>query len=228
MDTYHLHLVFDISSFVGVSNAAALVCWRFCRSKINESDMRLYPKRRQERVSWSNGRYRATVLFIMLYLALTILLCLHLDDWASDKSPGRCYYSALVASPGASHPSADQIYVAVTSSWLIIVVLASVLIGVSKRRTILVLAMLHFPLHLYMAIALRQSNSGRFEGEVTHENEWDFGQTTAVILLALSVLELFTKGKEYYDFGRRVSKHGMGPRGSERTVQEVEEAKMDG
>ncbi|GAB1206025.1 hypothetical protein APSETT445_004706 [Aspergillus pseudonomiae] len=37
MDTYHLHLVFDIVSFVGVSNTAALVCWRFCRAKIDAS-----------------------------------------------------------------------------------------------------------------------------------------------------------------------------------------------
>lgn len=234
MDTYHLHLVFDICSFVGVSNAAALVCWRFCRAKINEPETKLHPSRRPERVNLLHGRYRATYLFVALYLALTILLCLRLNEWAPDTSPGRCYYSFLVTSPGASHPTADKVYVGITSSWLITVVLASVFIGVKRRRTILVLALLHFPLHLYMAIALRQANSGRFEGEVTHENEWDFGQTTAVILLGIAVLELVTKGKEYSDFERRVTRHGIGmplsdsPGGEERTEREVEEAKTDG
>ncbi|KAL3455739.1 hypothetical protein BJX64DRAFT_294781 [Aspergillus heterothallicus] len=205
MDTYHLHLVFDIASFVAVSNTAALVCWRFCRAKLDGQEAcdgdahsdtkRPLPgsktrKRDAYRLSYLNGRYRATFLFIALYLALTILLCIRLNEWAPNTPPGRCYFSHLVTSPGASHPGHDKIYVSITASWLIGVVLASVFLGVERRRGILVLSSLHFPLHLYMAIALRQANQGRFEGETKHENEWDFGQTTAVVLLGGAVVEL--------------------------------------
>lgn len=218
MDTYHLHLAFDISSFVGVSNTAALVCWRYCRAKIGDGN---------ERVTWFHGRYRAAFIFVFLYLILTILLCIRLGEWAPNTSPGRCYYSNLVTSPGASHPGDDQIYVSVTASWLIVVVLASVFCGVGKRRTILALCSLHFPLHLYMTIALRQANSGKFEGEVKHENEWDFGQTTAVILLVIALRELLAKGKEYYDFERRAAKHGMSRRGSGESVEKDQEANHD-
>ena len=170
MDTYHLHLVFDIASFVGVSNTAALVCWRYCRVKIDEPDMKLQNKP-NVRISWFNGRYRAVYIFVALYLALTILLGIRLNEWAPDQEPGRCYYSTLVTDPSDSHPAADKYYVGFTSAWLIVVVLASVFAGVKRRRTILVLSSLHFPLHLYMTIALRQANQGKFEGETSHENE---------------------------------------------------------
>ncbi|KAL2784686.1 hypothetical protein BJX66DRAFT_329783 [Aspergillus keveii] len=225
MDTYHLHMVFDIASFVAVSNTAALVCWRFCRVKIDgqqptegdaDDNEKTHAKRPSEsrkrgipgRISYWNARYRATFLFIALYLALTILLCIRLNEWAPNTAPGRCYHSHLVTSPGASHPDADKIYVSITASWLIGVVLASVFLGVNRRRGILVLSSLHFPLHLYMAIALRQANQGRFEGEAKHENEWDFGQTTAVVLLGGAVVELLAKGREYWVFERGVLREG--------------------
>lgn len=226
MDTYHLHLVFDIASFVGVSNTAALVCWRYCRAKISEPDA----KRRglRERVSWFNGRYRAAYIFVALYLALTILLELRLNEWAPNKEPGRCYHSHLVTSPSDSHPGSDKLYVAFTSAWLMLVILASVVAGVGKRRTILILSALHFPLHLYMAIALRQANQGKFEGETNHENEWDFGQTTAVLLLGIALVELVAKGKEYYEFETHVAKHGVPPPSDDHSVQKDEEGNTGG
>ncbi|CEN61872.1 hypothetical protein ASPCAL08520 [Aspergillus calidoustus] len=240
MDTYHLHLVFDIVSFVAVSNTAALVCWRFCRVKIDgqqatdddaETDAKTGPPTRRtrtrggvpQRMSYWNSRYRATFLFIALYLALTILLCIRLNEWAPNTSPGRCYHSHLITSPGASHPGDDKIYVSITASWLIGVVLASVFAGVSRRRGILVLSSLHFPLHMYMAIALRQANQGRFEGETKHENEWDFGQTTAVVLLGGAVVELLSKGREYWSFERSVKRDGGLPDARYRSLGEAEE-----
>jgi len=223
MDTYHLHLVFDIASFVGVSNTAALVCWRYCRAKIDGPDMKLHQERHVH-INWFNSRYRAVYIFVALYLALTILLGIRLSEWAPHQEPGRCYYSTLVTDPSDSHPAVDKFYVGFTSAWLIIVVLASVFAGVNRRHTILVLSSLHFPLHLYMTIALRQANQGKFEGETTHENEWDFGQTTAVILLVISLVELFTKGKEYYDLESHVAKHGLSSSANDRGIQKDEEA----
>ncbi|OGE57789.1 hypothetical protein PENARI_c001G06330 [Penicillium arizonense] len=223
MDTYHLHLVFDIASFVGVSNTAALVCWRYCRAKIDEPDMKLHHEH-NIRISWFNNRYRAVYIFVALYLALTILLGIRLNEWAPHQEPGRCYYSTLVTDPSDSHPTADKYYVGFTSAWLIIVVLASVFAGVKRRRTILVLSSLHFPLHLYMTIALRQANQGKLEGKTSHENEWDFGQTTAVMLLVITLVELLQKGKEYYDFESHVAKHGVPPSANYRAIQRDEEA----
>jgi hypothetical protein len=227
-DTYHLHLVFDIVSFVGVSNTAALVCWRFCRAKLDEPhNSKHRTKRISERIAHPHGRYRATFIYTVLYLALTILLCVRLDDWAPNKAPGRCYHSHFVTNATASHPHSDKIYVAITSSWLIVVLLASVFSGVRRRHTILILSSLHFPLHLYMALALRQANQGKLEGEPKDENEWDFGQTTAVVLLGIAVVELLTKGKEYYDFEKSVVKHGLPRHASHRSLQEVEEGNRD-
>jgi hypothetical protein len=240
MDTYHLHLVFDIASFVAVSNTAALVCWRFCRVRIEgqqptegdaDDNEKTTAKPRSEsrkrgvtgRISYWNARYRATFLFIALYLALTILLCIRLNEWTPNTSPGRCYHSHLVTSPGAAHPDADKVYVSITASWLIGVVLASVFLGVNRRRGILVLSSLHFPLHLYMAIALRQANQGRFEGEVKHENEWDFGQTTAVVLLGGAVVELLAKGREYWVFEREGSLRGESGDARYKSLSEAEE-----
>ena len=218
MSTYHLHLVFDIVSFVGVSNTAALVCWRFCRAKLDDPFKK---KSLSKRISYFNGRYRAAYLYVILYLGLLIQLCLRLNEWAPDQEPGRCYYSHLVTNATASHPGADKIYVAVTGSWLICVVLSGVFAGVGKRRWILLLAFLHFPLHLYMSIALRQANQGKFEGEDQHENEWDFGQTTAVLTLGIAIAELLTKGKEYYDFESHVAQYGLS-RSDEQSIQELE------
>ncbi|KAL3474307.1 hypothetical protein BJX99DRAFT_182819 [Aspergillus californicus] len=225
IDTYHLHLVFDIVSLVGVSNTAAFVCWRFCRAKIDlasdsdsDSDSKTHrPSRKslRDRFSHPSGRYRGTFIFATLYAALIILLCIRLADWDPNKAPGRCYFSHLVTSPHASHPGDDQIYVSITGSWLIAILLASIFLGVNRRRGILILAALHFPLHLYMAITLRLANQGKFEGETKHENEWDFGQTTAVVLLGIALVELVGEGKKYYDFETFVTKHGVLPPGED-------------
>lgn len=229
MDTYHLHLVFDIASFVGVSNTAALVCWRFCLAKMGEFPGTKGPtKRISLRTYWTEDRYRATFIYILLYLALLILLEIRLHQWAPDTEPGRCYYSYLVTNASASHPRADMVYVAVTGSWLIIIVLAGVFAGVARRRWILIFSMLHFPLHLYMAIALRQANQGKFEGETKHEHEWDFGQTTAVILLGIAVSELISKGREYYNFERHVAKFGISQGENEPSVGDAEGASKNG
>ncbi|KAH8703895.1 hypothetical protein BGW36DRAFT_289063 [Talaromyces proteolyticus] len=232
IDTYHLHLVFDIVSFVGVSNTAALVCWRFCRAKIDSPDTKRPSGRHSKRItdfmSYFRGHYRATFLYIALYLALTILLCIRLNDWAPNKEPGRCYHTHLVTNITASHPASDQIYVAVTSSWLIVVTIAGVFGGVRRRRGILLFSSLHFPLHLYMAIALRKANDGKLDGDNKQENDWDFGQTTAVVLLGVAIVELLSKGKEYYDFEKHAAKNGKSRHASDRSLQEAEDGNSTG
>lgn len=57
-----------------------------------------------------------------------------------------------------------------------------------------------------MALALRSANQGRLEGS-GYENQWDFGQTTAVILLVVALREVFEKGLEYYFFEKDLRKN---------------------
>ncbi|KAL7951229.1 hypothetical protein V8C42DRAFT_356612 [Trichoderma barbatum] len=220
IDTYHLHLVFDIVSFVGVSSAAALVCWTYCNLRLHRpavpQDLKSHLLSRHFACFRSihfTPRHRGTYLFAVMYLVLTILLCINLDDWSPDHEPGRCYFAHLVTSPYAAHPSADIIYVAITASWMIIVMLAAAFSGARWRHSILILAFLQFPVHLYMALALRAANQGKLEGEV-HENAWDFGQTTAVVLLAMAARELLEKGSEFFFFEHDLRKRGALPRKS--------------
>ncbi|KAM0511582.1 hypothetical protein ACHAPE_009732 [Trichoderma viride] len=212
IDTYHLHLVFDIVSFVGVSSAAALVCWTYCDVRLHRSSHahdwahHLFERRFAcFRSPHFTPRHRATYLFVLLYLVLAILLCVALDNWALDQRPGRCYFSYLVTSSGALHPMSDKVYVSFTASWMILVMMAAAFSGARWRHTILVLAFLQFPVHLYMALALRSANQGKLEGG-GYENAWDFGQTTAVILLAVAAREVFDKSLEYFFFEKDLKK----------------------
>lgn len=170
--------------------------------------------------------YLVTYVFAAMFLALTILLGLRLDQWSPNHRPGRCYYADLVTTSGADHPAADKTYVAFTAAWMLLVMAASILLGTRMRRVILILAFLQFPVHLYMAIALRESNQPFLEVKDEDENGWDFGQTTAVVLLAVALGELFRKQREYVRFERRLCREGLsnqGPRNSQEAPQSDEE-----
>ena len=51
-------------------------------------------------------------------------------------------------------------------------------------------------LHLYMMIAIRVENSSHLDGTES-EDDWRFGQTVTVVLLLMTVQELF-KGIQAY------------------------------
>lgn len=103
----------------------------------------------------------------------------------------------------------------------------AVLLGARRRRLVLVLSFLQFPVHLYMAIALRSANQGRLEGEDGNENRWDFGQTTAVLLLGIAVSELISKAREYVKFERELRRKGLGKRLASRSPG-MSSSKRDG
>lgn len=193
-----------------VSNASALVCWTFCTAKLNKHKTTQRSKRVKERIFAK--RYRVTYLFALLFLALTILLCIRLDEWAPAQPPGRCYDARLISYEPAAHPTADMVYVAVTASWLLIVMALAIFLGARRRRLVLALSFVQFPVHLYMAIALRTANQGKLEGDDGNENRWDFGQTTAVLLLAIALTELITKAREYVKFEKDLVRNGLGKR----------------
>lgn len=166
-----------------------------------------------------------------MFLALTILLYQRLGQWSPDHEPGRCYHTYLVSKPGARHPYSDKIYVLVTAGWMLFVMLAAAFLGARWRRSILVLAFLQVPVHLYMMLALRSANQGKLSGEEKHENGWDFGQTTSVVLLVLALNEVVTKGREYFAFEHDLRKNGLhkynsngGKGGGKCLLEEVEPA----
>lgn len=185
-----------------VSNAAALVCWHFCDAKLTKKT------KWQKGLQHLTSRYRVTYIFAAGFLALVILLCIRLGEWNLNHHPGRCYHSEYLTAPSASHPTADIIYVAITAAWLLIVTALTLLVGHRRRRTVLILAFLQFPVHLYMAIALRTVNQGKLYGESTTENLWDFGQTTSVVLLVLAIGEFIRKSMVFVRFERELRASG--------------------
>lgn len=56
-----------------------------------------------------------------------------------------------------------------------------------NKSIVLLLALIQYPLHTYMVIALRQGNDKLLDGD--SENYWGFGQVIALISLASSVLQ---------------------------------------
>lgn len=194
-----------------ISNAAALVFWTFCATKITTADSqwqtRLHIGKRKGSISLLAPRYRVTYIFAIMFLALTIILCLHLKQWNPDSEPGRCYSSHLVSNAD-NHPAGDLVYVITMAVWLFIGMVAAILGGPRRRRPILIFAFLQFPIHLYMALTLRTVNQEFLAGG-EDENGWDFGQTTAVLLLGMAFSDLVKKLCEYFKFERELQRRGM-------------------
>ena len=276
IDLYHLRLIYDTVSFVGVSIAAALVCYTFCVAReetylrqrhrraagLAEYEDHDAPaaKRAKKETTWldtylfvlgplqmlfrwaaktvpplakltkenpvigkffSSGRHRATYLFAVFYLALTILLSNKLGEWDLEV-PGACYSTRGASTADAVHPRSDRIYVWVTFGWMMTVMVFSIFDNASHRRFILVAAFAQFPLHFYMMLALRSANQGLLgvtaeeaseeaaggeaETAETTENEWDFGQTTAMLLLAVALTEAASKGYKFFQMERTLKK----------------------
>ncbi|KAI1450904.1 hypothetical protein F5Y02DRAFT_7174 [Annulohypoxylon stygium] len=203
IDLYHLHLVFDTVSFVGISNAAALVCWTIMGAKSKK-------KKKQNKVMpahWT-GRFRVSYMFAVLFLVLTIFLLIRLDGWSlTSEELGRCYITTGISGPNAIHPTADKTYVAITAIWLLLVMAGTLFAPARFAKLLLILSSLQFPVHLYMMIKLRTENQAFLEvGE--NENHWDFGQTTAIILLVVAITELIHQGFQYLKFEKAVKKYG--------------------
>ncbi|KAI0482067.1 hypothetical protein GGR56DRAFT_168345 [Xylariaceae sp. FL0804] len=133
---------------------------------------------------------------------------LHLNHWSlANAESGHCYITTGVTAPGAWHPAADQVYVGITAVYLVLSMVGAIVAPLGLRGPLLAISGLQFPLHLYMMLALRLANQGRLEGEES-ENGWDFGQTTAVILLHYALVDLVRRLRELRRFERRIEAHG--------------------
>ncbi|XXH05006.1 Zinc transporter [Hypoxylon texense] len=207
IDLYHLRLVYETVSFVGISNAAALVCWTFVGAKTKT--LKTKSKNKFIPAHWT-PRFRVSYVFGVLFLVLTIFLEVRLDQWSlTAEETGFCYVTTGLTTAGASHPVTDKAYVAVTATWLLLVVFGALFCSVHFRKPLLILGGLQFPLHLYMMIKLRTENQPFLEGEGGEsEGNWDFGQTTATLLLGLAIGQLVHQAVHYVKFERNLKKHG--------------------
>ncbi|KAK7920238.1 hypothetical protein PG985_008260 [Apiospora marii] len=181
---YHLRLVFDTVSFVGVSSIAVLVCLAFCQKMLNRSTSRL------------SSRYLTVYGFAIFFIALAITFVIRLAAWQEDGKLGECYNTVGASHRFASHPGSDQAYVLITALWVLIAIGMAVFGGSKVLMLVLVFAMLEYPVHLYFMIAIRHANQPLLEG-TEDEDRWDFGQTTAMLLLGLAYLEFATKAWKY-------------------------------
>ncbi|KAK8129353.1 hypothetical protein PG999_001733 [Apiospora kogelbergensis] len=181
---YHLRLVFDTVSFVGVSSIAVLVCLAFCQKMLNRSKSRL------------SSRYLTIYGFSVFFIALAITFVIRLAKWQEGGKLGACYNTVGAANRFASHPGSDQAYTVITALWMLAGIGMAVFGGPKVLMVVLVFAMLEFPVHLYFMIAIRHANQPLLEG-TEDEDRWDFGQTTAMLLLGLAYLELVVKFLRY-------------------------------
>jgi hypothetical protein len=140
-----------------------------------------------------------------LFTTLVILFGIRLGGW-NEEEEGHCYLTGGVSRVNAGHPTSDIIYLSITSIWMMIVLLTGALGNEKQVRPVIIGAAIQYPIHLYFMIAVRQANSKHLEG-LESENDWRFGQTTAVVLLGATIAELLSSLKEYVNFEKKVEAH---------------------
>jgi hypothetical protein len=149
-----------------------------------------------------------TYMFAICFFILTVLLEIRLDQWTlTSEDLGYCFRTDGIQPANASHPGTNKTYVAVMSSWMLLALFGTVIGKARWRKPLLLFSSLQFPVHVYMMISLRVSNQNHLEGGES-ENRWDFGQTTAMLLLTLAFKEVLSKGREYVQFEKKIRRDG--------------------
>ncbi|KAI0178201.1 hypothetical protein BJ166DRAFT_41953 [Pestalotiopsis sp. NC0098] len=182
---YHLRLAFDTVSFVGVSGIVAFVWTRFCEAKLSKPPHRL------------SFQYLTTYLYAAFFFALTVVTLNHMLQWnPKTEEPGYCYNTAGSADPGAEQPGTEIMYVVATGFSLLCTMIGAIFSGPRLRFPLVIFAIMHYVVHLYFMIVVREANQKLLEG-AEREDRWDFGQSTAMLLLGLAMLEAVKKGFVY-------------------------------
>ncbi|KAK7224123.1 hypothetical protein V2G26_012126 [Clonostachys chloroleuca] len=204
LSLYHMHIIYDTVNFTAIS---------MCGSLAN-----VYGQDKKSR----NSRLYAFVTFFALYLAFSIVFVTKLRSWDLTE-PGQCYNNGLISLPNHGHPSDDIIYVGITCFWCLCALiccgqLQSSFMSKSYQEdhnrlnpsmrfivpslerlaaSIVLLAMLQYPVHLYMVIALRISNEGNLSGD--SENTWGFGQIVALVTAFSTLMECVRGYSDYVE-----------------------------
>ncbi|KAI1490249.1 hypothetical protein F5X96DRAFT_558894 [Biscogniauxia mediterranea] len=187
---YHLRLGFDTVSLVGVSSIVAFIWTTFCHKKLGQPPHRL------------SLRYIAAYIYAIFFFALTIVLITHLLKWnETSLEPGFCYETRGTSDAGTEAPDTEIFYVAVTGISLQGFMVAALFGGQKLRRPLVISAILQFILHAYMMVTVREANQPLLEG-TEREDDWDFGQTTALALFGLSLLEVGKRAWRYWQWSQ--------------------------
>lgn len=172
------------------------MCISLCRDKL------------QRGVSRLSSRYVTIYLFTIFYIALTVTFFIRLGEWADRAAEsGLCYNTAGVALPTALHPGSDRFYVGVTAACLLVGILAAVLAGPRVEAPVLVLACAEYVVHFYFMVTVRHVNQPLMAGPEL-EDQWDFGQTTAMLLCILAYVDVAVKAARYWRWKRRKTPGG--------------------
>ena len=156
-------------------------------------------------------RLTLTATWAVLFIAYMCVFATRLQKWDNDV-PSHCYKTDATARPQGLHPFVDNTYIAVTFSFICLSFLYSLSLSLGSQMrhcqdilpvlplsssmyspatnlqySILAIAMLQFPLHIYSIFALRASNEHYLEGG--SEKEWGLGQIAAVVLLGGNILQ---------------------------------------
>jgi hypothetical protein len=194
---YHLRLAYEAVSLVGMSSTSALVCSEFAHAKLNRQ------------LSYKSFRYLSTYLFEAIFFALTVTLLVYLSQWDdASEDPGLCYNTRGIAWPSSAHPASDIIYVVTLTASLLAVMTSAAFMNATRRKIILIATFLQYPVHMYFMIAIRHANQGLLDGGPKKEDDWEFGQTTAMVLLGVAFIELAGHYRDYRKYDYEV---GMDP-----------------
>lgn len=132
-------------------------------------------------------------LYAAFFFALTAVTLNHMLQWNEhSESLGYCYNTRGSADPGAEQPGTEITYVGITGFSLLITMIVAIFSGPKLRFPLVLLAVLHFGVHLYFMVVVREANQKLLEG-IEREDRWDFGQSTAMLLLGLAILEVVKK-----------------------------------
>lgn len=80
----------------------------------------------------------------------------------------------------------------ITGFTLLITMILAIFSGPRFRIALVAMALLHYGVHLYFMVVVRHANQKLLEG-VEREDRWDFGQSTAMMLLGFSIYEVLKK-----------------------------------
>jgi hypothetical protein len=194
LDLYHFRMVYETASMVGPAGAAAMITQTYTVSETKHHDS----LKQRMTAAWKSGRAKILYVYSALFAAYTIWFGIKLGDWDYDIK-GHCYRAGVTTTPGASHPRSEIAYISVTACWMIATICFAIWGNAGRVRTVILLAAVQFPVHLYMMIAIRVANSSYLEGD-ENENDWEFGQTVTVLLLYLTLREAYTGIKHYYRY----------------------------
>jgi hypothetical protein len=156
--------------------------------------------------------HRLTFQFLTIYIytafffALTVVTINHLLQW-NERSQviGLCYNTKTSADHGTEQPGTEITYVVITGFSLLFTMFSAIFAGPRFRKPLVLLAVLHYVVHLYFMIVVREDNQPLLEG-TEREDNWDFGQSTAILLLSLSATEVIKKTFSYWRWEREVEK----------------------